>query len=188
MRDAVAFDEFYRDTSARMTRYGFAMTGDLADAQDVVQEAYTRAWRHWRAVAAHPMPEAWVRLTVNRLVTDRWRKMRGWRAALIRNGPPEPVAPPGETSVLVTTALRRLPTHLRHAVVLHYLFDMSVTDIAAETGSPVGTVTSWLRRGRLELAAVLSPPESAPPEPTVPGKAAPGALPRTTLMEVNDVE
>jgi RNA polymerase sigma-70 factor (ECF subfamily) len=49
MRDADAFDDFYRDTSTRMLRYGFAMTGDLADAQDVVQEAYTRAWRHWRS-------------------------------------------------------------------------------------------------------------------------------------------
>ncbi|MEV7628571.1 hypothetical protein [Actinoplanes sp. NPDC089786] len=43
MRDSEAFDEFYRDTSARMVRYGYAMVGDLGDAQDVVQEAYTRA-------------------------------------------------------------------------------------------------------------------------------------------------
>lgn len=156
MRDAVAFDEFYRHTSVRMVRYGYAMTGDLGDAQDVVQEAYTRAWRQWRTVAAHPAPEAWVRLTVNRLAADRWRKLRGWRAALIKAGPPEPVAAPSETTVLLNTALRRLPVQLRQAVVLHYLFDMPVSDIAAEIGSPVGTVTSWLHRGRVELAAILS--------------------------------
>jgi RNA polymerase sigma-70 factor, ECF subfamily len=173
MRDAVAFDEFYRDTSGRMVRYGFAMTGDLGDAQDVVQEAYTRAWRHWCTVSVHPAPEAWVRLTVNRLATDRWRKLRGWRAALVRTGPPEPAPPPSETTVLLTTALRRLPDHLRQAVVLHYLFDMSVHDIAAETGSPTGTVTSWLRRGRTELASILSAPAS----------------PATgRVLEVNDVE
>ena len=37
MRDADGFDEFYRDTSVRMLRYGYALTGDLAEAQDVVQ-------------------------------------------------------------------------------------------------------------------------------------------------------
>jgi RNA polymerase sigma-70 factor (ECF subfamily) len=170
MRDAGTFDEFYRDTSTRMVRYGYAMIGDRADAQDLVQEAYTRAWRHWRSVAVHPAPEAWVRLTVNRLAADRWRRLRSRRAALLRSGPPESVAPPDETTVLLTAALRRLPANLRQAVVLHYLFDLPVSEIAAETGSPVGTVTSWLHRGRAELAAILSTP-------------APAAK---TLLEAND--
>jgi RNA polymerase sigma-70 factor (ECF subfamily) len=60
--------------------------------------------------------------------------------------------------MLLTTALRRLPAHLRQALALHYLYDMPVQDIAAETGAAVGTVTSWLHRGRTELAAVLSAP------------------------------
>ena len=156
MRDAHGFDGFYRDTSLRMMRYGYALTGDLAEAQDVVQEAYTRAWRHWRTVAAHPAPEAWLRLTISRLATDRWRRLSGWRAALSRSGPPEPAPPPSEDTVLLTAALRRLPAHLRQAIALHYLFDMSVAQIATETGSPVGTVTSWLHRGRTELAAILT--------------------------------
>ena len=58
---------------------------------------------------------------------------------------------------MLTAALRRLPTHLRQAVALHYLFDMSVQQIAEETGAPIGTVTSRLSRGRTELAAVLAP-------------------------------
>lgn len=75
--------------------------------------------------------------------------------------------------MLLTTALRKLPPQLRHAVVLHYLFDLSVADIAAEIGSPVGTVTSWLSRARVELAAMLSaPPRRAP----------------KVLTEANDVE
>jgi RNA polymerase sigma-70 factor (ECF subfamily) len=45
-------------------------------------------------------------------------------------------------------------------VTLHYLFDMSVQQIATETGAPTGTVTSWLHRGRAELAALLSPEPS----------------------------
>ncbi|MCO8271217.1 SigE family RNA polymerase sigma factor [Actinoplanes sp. TRM 88003] len=157
MRDADGFDEFYRDTSARMLRYGYALTGDLGDAQDVVQEAYTRAWRRWRTVSAHPAPEAWLRLTVGRLATDRWRRLSGWRAAVRRAGPPEPAGAPSEDAVWLTTALRRLPAPVRRTVALHYLFDLPVADIAAETGVAVGTVTSRLHRGRTELAAILAP-------------------------------
>ncbi|MBL7258390.1 SigE family RNA polymerase sigma factor [Paractinoplanes lichenicola] len=157
MRDADGFDEFYRETSARMLRYGYALTGDLAEAQDVVQEAYTRAWRRWATVSAHPAPEGWLRLTVGRLSTDRWRRLSGWRAAVRRAGPPEPVGPPSEDAVLLTAALRKLAVPTRQAVALHYLFDLSVADIAAEIGAPVGTVTSRLSRGRAELAEILTP-------------------------------
>jgi RNA polymerase sigma-70 factor (ECF subfamily) len=156
MRDARSFDDFYRGTNVRLVRYGYAMTGDLAEAQDIVQEAYTRAWRHWRTVVGHPAPEAWMRLTISRLATDRWRRISGWRAALHRSGPPEPVGAPSEDTVVLTAALRRLPANLRQALALHYLFDMSVEQIAQETGSPVGTVKSWLHRGRAELAALLT--------------------------------
>ena len=134
MRDAGGFDEFYRDTSARMVRYALAMTGDLG----------------------HASPEAWLRLVVNRLATDRWRRLGGRRAAMVRAGPPPAVPPPGEDTVVLVAALRRLPAHLRQAITLHYLFDMPVQQIAEETGAAVGTVTSWLHRGRAELAAALS--------------------------------
>jgi RNA polymerase sigma-70 factor (ECF subfamily) len=169
-RDAHSFDEFYRDTSVRLVRYGYALTGDLAEAQDVVQEAYTRAWRHWRAVRDHPAPEAWVRLTVARLATDRWRRLTGMRAVLSRTGPPRPVGPPSEDSVVLVAALRQLPAVHRQALALHYLCDLSVEEIARETGSPVGTVKSWLSRGRAGLAAVLAGPAVGRP------------------VEVNDVE
>ncbi|WP_430779619.1 RNA polymerase sigma factor [Actinoplanes sp. G11-F43] len=58
MRNAESFDDFYRQTLTRVLRYAYALVGDPGDTQDVVQEAYARAWRHWRTVAAHPAPEA----------------------------------------------------------------------------------------------------------------------------------
>ncbi|BFU47535.1 RNA polymerase sigma factor [Krasilnikovia sp. MM14-A1004] len=156
MRDAHSFDEFYRQTSTRLMRYGYALAGDAVEAQDLVQEAYAKAWRHWRTVAAHPAPEAWVRLTMSRLATDRFRRLTAWRGVLSRTGPPPPIAPPSENTVLLTAALRKLPAAHRQAVALHYLFDMSVDAIARETGAAEGTVKSWLSRGRAALAAQLS--------------------------------
>jgi RNA polymerase sigma-70 factor (ECF subfamily) len=156
MRDAHGFDEFYRDTSLRMVRYAYALTGDLAEAQDVVQDAFTKAWRSWRTVSVHPAPEAWLRLAISRQATDRWRRLGRLRGVLSRTGPPEPAPPPSEDTVLLTAALKKLPAHLRQAVALHYLFDLSVAQIAEETRAPAGTVTSWLHRGRAELATILT--------------------------------
>ncbi|MEV0425911.1 SigE family RNA polymerase sigma factor [Micromonospora sp. NPDC050495] len=155
MRDANSFDDFYRSTSARTLRYGYAVADDPGEAQDLVQEAYARAWRQWGKLAAHPAPEAWLRLVISRLATDRWRRLRGWRLAASRTGPPDDVRPPGEETVLLVGALRQLPARQRQALALHYLFDMPVAEIAREAGVPAGTVKSWLSRGRSRLAELL---------------------------------
>ena len=155
MRDTQSFDEFYRSTARRMMRYGYAVAGDHTEAQDLVQEAFARAWRQWGRLSAHPAPEAWLRLVVSRLATDRWRRLGGLRGALRLAGPPPTVPPPGEDSVLLIQALRQVPASQRQALALYYLFDMPVEEIAREVGVPVGTVKSWLSRGRSRLAALL---------------------------------
>ncbi|MEV0154406.1 SigE family RNA polymerase sigma factor [Micromonospora sp. NPDC050686] len=162
MRDAPSFDEFYRSTARRMLRYGYAVVGDHAEVQDLVQEAFARAWRHWGKLSTHPAPEAWLRVVVARLAADRWRRLRGWRVVLSRTGPPDSVSPPGEDSVLLVAALRQVPLNQRQALALHYLYDMPVEDIAGEMRVPVGTVKSWLSRGRARLVALL--PGVAEPE------------------------
>ncbi|MFE9916709.1 SigE family RNA polymerase sigma factor [Micromonospora sp. NPDC005553] len=155
MRDAQSFDDFYRSTARRTLRYGYAVAGDHGEAQDLVQEAYTRAWRQWGRLSSHPAPEAWLRLVVARLATDRWRRLHRRRVVLSRSGPPAVTPPPSEDGVLLVRALRQLPATHRQALALHYLFDMSVEEIARETDVPVGTVKSWLSRGRSRLAALL---------------------------------
>ncbi|MEU1603544.1 SigE family RNA polymerase sigma factor [Micromonospora matsumotoense] len=155
MRDEQSFDEFYRSTSARTLRYGHGVAGDHGEAQDLVQEAYARAWRQWGRLAGHPAPEAWLRLVVSRLAADRFRRLRSWRTAISRAGPLPDVRPPGEDTVLLVAALRQLPANQRQALALHYLFDMPVEEIAREVRVPSGTVKSWLSRGRSRLAELL---------------------------------
>ncbi|RZU77995.1 sigma-70-like protein [Micromonospora kangleipakensis] len=58
MRDARSFDDFYRSTSARTLRYGHAVVGDPGEAQDLVQEAYARAWRQWGRTPPAPGPRS----------------------------------------------------------------------------------------------------------------------------------
>src|SRR5262245_33333566 len=135
------------------------MCGDLGVAQDLAQEAYIRAWQHWRRVRRYEHPESWLRLVATRLCTDRWRWLGVRRRGQAELRPPDPAPPPSEDSVLLTAALRRVPPAQRRALVLHYLMDMPVADIAAETGTSVGAVKAHLSRGRTRLAAVLNPPE-----------------------------
>jgi RNA polymerase sigma-70 factor (ECF subfamily) len=156
VRDERGFDDFYRGTSVRLMRYAYAVAGDLAEAQDLVQEAYTRAWQRWRTLAGHPNPEGWLRVVVARQATERMRRLGRWRAVLRRTGPPDPVRAPSEDTMLLVGALRRLPIVQRQAMALHYLLDVPVAEIAEETGVSVNTVKSWLMRGRAGLAAVLS--------------------------------
>jgi RNA polymerase sigma-70 factor (ECF subfamily) len=153
--DDVDFDDFYRATSHRLLRYAYAMTGDLDIAQDLTQEAYIRAWQHRSRISQYEQPEAWLRLVVTRLATDRWRGRRNRQRAEAQALAPQPIPPPSEDGIMLAAALRRIPLRQRRAMALRYLLDMSVNDIAVETGASVGTVKSWLSRGRISLAEVL---------------------------------
>jgi RNA polymerase sigma-70 factor, ECF subfamily len=155
MADDDGFDAFYRDTSRRLVRYAYGLSGDAVEAQDLAQEAYARAWQRWRRVRGYEDAEAWLRLVVTRLATDRWRHLRVRRARAAADRPPAPVAPPSDDTVLLVRAMRTLPSAHRRALALHYLLDRSVAEIATETGATVGTVKSWLSRGRTGLAAAL---------------------------------
>jgi len=165
MADSDEFDVFYRGTAARLYRYAYGLCTDAADAQDLVQEAYARAWQRWRRLRSYEDAEAWLRLVVSRLATDSWRRIAVRRAAPASHRPPPPTSPPSEDVVLLVGALRALPLVQRRALTLHYLLDRSVADIAAETGASAGTVKSWLSRGRAALAEVLGLPnkDATPP-------------------------
>ena len=160
-RDEADFDAFYGRTSAASVRALHAMTGDLAEAQDVVQEAYARAWQRWSALREYDAPEAWVRTVAWRLAVSRRRRARVGLAKLRDTGPPETVPPPGPEHVAVVAALRRLPPAQRRAVVLHHLVGLSVAEVAAETGVPAGTVKARLSRGRSALALLLTDEEAS---------------------------
>jgi RNA polymerase sigma-70 factor (ECF subfamily) len=154
--DSADFDAFYIATVRRVVLYLYAACGDRAEAQDVAQEAFARAWQHWSKVARYDDPEAWVRSVAWRLMINRWRGLRRWIAARARMGPPpDAAAGPSPDRVAIVDALLRLPKPQRQVVALHYLLDMPVNEIAASTGTPAGTVKARLSRARTTLARLL---------------------------------
>ncbi len=150
------FDAFYVGSAARLVRQLHAMTGDLSEAQDCVQEAYARAWQRWEKVATYDAPEAWVRQVAWRLAVSRFRRARVGRGLLRRHGPAPDVPALSPDRVALVDALKQLPDAQRRAIVLHHLGDLSVAEVASETGSPEGTVKARLSRGRAALAALLT--------------------------------
>ncbi|MFI6821834.1 RNA polymerase sigma factor [Micromonospora sp. NPDC050187] len=156
MPDVDGFDEFYRGSRQRLLGFVYALTGDLAEAQDAVQEAYVRAWQRWSTVGGYDDPEAWVRVVASRIAVSRWRSLRSRARAYLRHGATETVPAPSTDTVEVVAALRRLPEEQRTALALYYLLGMPVADVARETNAPVGTVKARLSRGRTALAGLLA--------------------------------
>ena len=153
------FDAFYRSTYDRTLRYLYGMVGEVATAQDLAQEAYGRAWRAWHEVGSMADPEAWVRTVGWRAAANHLRHLRV--VARRRIPRPLPVAAPGEDTVALVSALKQVDTDQRQALVLHYLLDLSVQQVAEETGVSISAVKARLARGRTALAALLGVPEES---------------------------
>jgi RNA polymerase sigma-70 factor (ECF subfamily) len=155
------FTAFFQDAYPRIVGQLRLLTGDLASAEDVAQEAFVRAASRWRLLSRYDQPEAWVRRTAFRLAIDLLRRARRHRGVLARLGARrEPDAQLNPHDRAVIEALLRLPLPLREVLVLHHCLDLPVEAVAAQTGVSVGTVKSRLSRGRERLAALLDPDQT----------------------------
>jgi len=159
--DAEEFDAFYSGSVRRLTGQLYAVTGDLGDAQDVVHEAFARAWGQRRRFAEVSNREAWIFTVAHRLAMSRWRRSQVARRALHKLGPAPSAPPPSEDVVALTTAMRQLSKEQREAIALHHLCDLSVEQVAEAVGAPVGTVKARLSRGRAALALLLAETETS---------------------------
>jgi RNA polymerase sigma-70 factor (ECF subfamily) len=152
------FAACYEQSFAALTKQLYVYTGDLGLAQDLVQEAFARALPRWSRVCAYEDPVAWIRRVAFNLANSRWQRAKV-ATRYLRGQREQHIAGPGPDRVAAVRALSVLPAAQRRAVVLHYLADRPVADIAAEEGVPIGTVKSWLSRGRAALAGLLAEEE-----------------------------
>ncbi|PKV86168.1 SigE family RNA polymerase sigma factor [Streptomyces sp. TLI_146] len=154
------FEEFYAHSVKNLVGQVYLMTGDLHEAQDVVQEAFVRAWGRRARLRREAGPEAWVRTVAWRLAVSRWRRHRrageAWR---LHDGRPEAAHGPDPSSVALVDALRLLSERQRRVAVLHYVCDLTVEQVAAETGLATGTVKTHLSRARAALRPHLTSEE-----------------------------
>ena len=156
MATPVDLNDLYDASYRRLVVQIFAICGDLAEAEDAVQDAFVTALRKRSQLARVNNPEAWVRTVALNSVRHRWRHtsvVRRYQAKV--PGPQRPVEV-GPEHVAIVTALEEVDADQREAVVLHYLADIPVADIAVQLGVPEGTVKSRLSRARERLAGLLA--------------------------------
>jgi len=157
------FTAFYDATWARTVACAYAVTGELGAAEEVAQEAYSRAWPRWSKLSTYDDPGAWVRQVATRQAISRWRRVRTANRFLTRSRPPESAPAPDENTVALVSALRQLPEAQRRALVLHHLAGLTVAEIAAQERCPEGTVKARLSRGRAALVPLVdSTPNGEP--------------------------
>jgi RNA polymerase sigma-70 factor (ECF subfamily) len=140
------FEAFYRSTHPRVVRSLALAIGNLDEARDAAQEAFTRAYRRWRVVRRADRPESWVYVVAVRHHRRTTRRPTG----AIGDGPgdgPAVVDPPDiEGAVTLDRALARLTPRQREMVVLRFHADLPVKDIAEAMGCAEGTVKATLHQ------------------------------------------
>ncbi|MET8229121.1 SigE family RNA polymerase sigma factor [Micromonospora sp. NPDC005298] len=156
MSDGDVISELYASCFRRLVVQLYAVTGDMNEAQEVVQEAFTRALAAPRRFTGLDNPEAWLRRVAVNVARSRHRRRRVLDGLLRRIGPPPAVADRSPEHLALLAALRGIPAGQRHALALHYLADLPIDEVAATLGVSAGTVKSRLSRGRKALAALLT--------------------------------
>jgi RNA polymerase sigma-70 factor (ECF subfamily) len=139
------------------------LTGDDHDAEDVVQEAYLRAYRFfdgyrggdsraWLFSVVRNTCHTWLRRNRNRDVESYDDEAHGASDAF---NPEAPLLQKASVE-LVRQALEELPLIFREVVILRDMEELSYHDIAAIADVPLGTVMSRLARGRARLEHCLA--------------------------------
>lgn len=157
-------EEFEKYAAARgpsLLRLAFVLTGDETDAQDVVQEALSRALPRWSRISAADDPDAYVRRMVVNAHVSWWRKFRR-RESPVAEVVMAACAPASSDSVIakddgdaIWAACLRLPKDQRAAVVLRYYEELSHAEIAVLTGVAESTARSRVHRGLAALRSAI---------------------------------
>ena len=149
------------------------LLGDEAQAQDIAQDAFLKAYEHFEQLRSSPTRGGWLKTVVTNLCLNhlsryrrRWRLFSELRAEDDeQDSPTLEVAIPDdaldrqeaeERHARVEQALGRLPEHQRVPLVLYHFEDLSYADIAERLHVSLGKVKTNILRGRISMAAYLT--------------------------------
>jgi RNA polymerase sigma-70 factor (ECF subfamily) len=163
------FEAFYRANVKLIHGLAVSRTGNTAQAEDLTQDTFLRAWQHFALVSAlKPLQQkAWLTRTLRNLATDEWRRQSPVSAADCQLWEPGPLGvrpgePPGDGSnamglrLDVARALGELDEESRELVLMRYLEEMNSREIGEALGVPEATVRTRLARCRKTLASRLT--------------------------------
>jgi len=157
--DTAAFERLYRRHAARVHSLCRRMVGD-ADADDVAQDVFVRAWRKLNLFRGDAAFGTWLyRLAVNVILGKR--KSIGSRRARFGGGDPADLhvasrSTPHELRIDFESAIEQLPAGARHVFVLHDIEGYTHEEIGELLEVTAGTSKSQLHRARMALRQSLA--------------------------------
>ena len=144
-RERAAFAKFYADNRDDCLRAMTAAVGDPQLAEDLVADAFAKAWAFWRKVARHPTPRAWLIRTMLNTRVSWWRR----RHREVALGDHDQIAPSQRQAGLDQTLLgilQQLPRRQREVVALRIVLDLDTQATAKALGIAEGSVKAHLSR------------------------------------------
>ncbi len=152
------FERLLKAYEGRVLRLCYALLGNRALAEETAQEVFLRVWRALGAFRGEASLSTWVYAITRNACLTAIEKMK--------TAPAESLADPEilrraqkreleratrEPRTDVLAWLAELPESQRQALTLFYLEERSYKEVAAALGAPMGTIKTWIRRGRRAL-------------------------------------
>jgi RNA polymerase sigma-70 factor (sigma-E family) len=156
--DDADFSVFVAASSRRLLRSAYLITGDLTEAEDLLQTALERAYRQWPSIRRKDLPEAYVRRILVTTAINGQRRRKLSRTPLDEELLPGRLDPaveavPGRAALLA--CVRELPAGQRAVLVLRYFDDLTEAETARALGCSVGTVKSQHARALARLRELV---------------------------------
>jgi RNA polymerase sigma-70 factor (ECF subfamily) len=167
--DREAFGALASRCLPRLVGTAGLILGDRNAAEDAAQEALMRAWRDLPTLREPDRFDAWLYRIIVRACHDQLRRNR--RTAHVasydlQRGASPDVADAVARRALVAASLARLTSEQRAVLVLRYYLDLSLPDMSAALGIPLGTVKSRLHRALNAIEAAMAAEVRGPAEAT----------------------
>ncbi|GAA2447234.1 SigE family RNA polymerase sigma factor [Actinomadura vinacea] len=154
-RDDQSFAEFVTARGNALLRTAALLCGANQDAEDILQSALEKAYRHWGRIDPDSDPEPYVRRILVNLVISRSRRWKVLREINMARPPERPTTTSATHTVELRGALmeelRKLGPRQRAVLVLRFWEDLSEAETARVLGCSVGTVKSQASRGLARL-------------------------------------
>jgi RNA polymerase sigma-70 factor (sigma-E family) len=153
-----SFTDFVSAEQAGLLRLAVLLAGDRGQAEDLVQTALMKCYRHWGRITRSGTPSAYVRRALVTTHTS-WRRRLSSTEQVMETLPdladPHPVLEPEDEEL--RRALRALPPRMRTALVPRFYEDLSERRTGELMGCSASTVNTQTARGLERLRAVMAP-------------------------------
>ncbi|GAA3787632.1 SigE family RNA polymerase sigma factor [Sphaerisporangium flaviroseum] len=160
------FREYVVARGPALLRVAYQLTGQPADAEDLLQAALAKTYLAWDRINDRASLDGYVRRAMVNINISWWRrrKLEEYPSEELPESPIRDGPSPGEIHELLEEAINRLPVRQRTAIVLRYYEDMSEPEIAKALGISIGTVKSTVSRAMAKLRGDLVVVEPRQPE------------------------